>query len=40
MGNVFLLQQSPNLRIVDLSQAVMGATDSGHCPGKCPTWKS
>jgi hypothetical protein len=40
MGDVFLLQQSPNLRIVDLSQAVMGTTDSGHCPGKCPAWKS
>lgn len=40
MGDVLLLQQSPNLRIVDLSQAVMGATDGGHCPGKCPAWKS
>lgn len=37
MADGFGLEEMPDRRIVDLSQAVMCAPYSGDCPWKCPT---
>lgn len=37
MSDAFFLQETPDFWIVNLSQAVMGATNSRDGPGESPT---
>lgn len=39
VGYVFLFQQSPDLGVVDLAEAVMRSSDGCDGPGECPAWK-
>lgn len=40
MSDTLLLQQSPDLGVVDLAETVMSSANSGHSPWECPTYQS